>query len=616
MSVVGRGVVEGYLTPEEVARICARQGSAQLPLDGKRVHRPHPGRHADDADAADVRHPRARARAARRGARLSRRARHAHADERRAAEPRWSAGRSSTAAPATRRIFNHRWDDPGDVRDARNDSRARDRGAHRRPAAAGRAGRAQPPRRRVRPRPHLRSGLSARGRRLLGRHEVSLPGHRRAARSSTSRTGSARSSRAPTCSARSTRRCARSSTAPRRCSQTPLSLLALVVTYEGVAGVFCGDAGTRRVAAGGRAVGAASHRLARRAVRSRADGDAGDVQDLWTAAKGVYKTEPAVADGGEVVVYAPHVREASHVHGRVIDEIGYHCRDYFLAQWDRFGGYPGGILAHSTHVKGLGTFDARPRRRGAAHHGDARDRHSAASSCEHLNLGYLDPAEVDLDRVVDRHRAARACMVPRAGEMLVPRREASGRIGGDNVKYAMGVVGLGVMGANLARNIESRGFPVVGYDLDAAKAQAFVERSGEGQGGRPPPTARRRLMAMLERPRRILDRWCPPGKPVDSVIAHLQAAPRGGRHPDRRRQLVLRRHRSPLGRARVGRLSLRRRRRVGRRGRRAARAGDHARRTARRRGTRSRRSCARSPPRPKTASRASRTWARAAPATT
>ena len=42
----------------------------------------------------------------------------------------------------------------------------------------------------------------------------------------------------------------------------------------------------------------------------------------------------------------------------VIDEIGYHCRDYFLAQWDRFGEYPGGILAHSTHVKGLGTYDA------------------------------------------------------------------------------------------------------------------------------------------------------------------------------------------------------------------------------------------------------------------
>ena len=90
-------------------------------------------------------------------------------------------------------------------------------------------------------------------------------------------------------------------------------------------------------------------------------------EDLWTAAKGAYKTEPVVADGGEVIIYAPHVREVSHVHGRLIEEIGYHCRDYFLAQWDRFGGYPGGILAHSTHVKGLGTYDAGARRRDAAH---------------------------------------------------------------------------------------------------------------------------------------------------------------------------------------------------------------------------------------------------------
>jgi 6-phosphogluconate dehydrogenase len=40
------------------------------------------------------------------------------------------------------------------------------------------------------------------------------------------------------------------------------------------------------------------------------------------------------------------------------------------------------------------------------------------------------------------------------------------------MSYAMGVVGLGVMGANLARNIESRGFRVMGYDLDPRKAAA------------------------------------------------------------------------------------------------------------------------------------------------
>ena len=91
-------------------------------------------------------------------------------------------------------------------------------------------------------------------------------------------------------------------------------------------------------------------------------------EDLWTAAKGVYKTEPAVADGGEVIIYAPHVSEVSHVHGRLIDEIGYHCRDYFLAQWDRFGS----IRAASSRTRrtsrawARSTRDAASRRRASA----------------------------------------------------------------------------------------------------------------------------------------------------------------------------------------------------------------------------------------------------------
>ena len=47
--------------------------------------------------------------------------------------------------------------------------------------------------------------------------------------------------------------------------------------------------------------------------------------DLWVGGKGMYKMEPVVADGGEIVIYAPHIREVSHVHGALIDEIGYHC---------------------------------------------------------------------------------------------------------------------------------------------------------------------------------------------------------------------------------------------------------------------------------------------------
>jgi len=137
--------------------------------------------------------------------------------------------------------------------------------------------------------------------------------------------------------------------------------------------------------------------------------------DLWTAAKGMYKMEPAVADGGEVVIYAPHITEVSYTHGKLIDEIGYHCRDYFMKQWDKFKGYPGGVLAHSTHVKGLGTYDPEtgietPRIRVTLATGIPAER------CRRINLGYLNPETINL-KDWEREREG-TLVVPRAGEML------------------------------------------------------------------------------------------------------------------------------------------------------------------------------------------------------
>jgi len=86
--------------------------------------------------------------------------------------------------------------------------------------------------------------------------------------------------------------------------------------------------------------------------------------------------------------------------------------------------------------------------------------------------------------------------------------------------YSIGVVGLGVMGANLARNIESRGFGVAGYDLDAAKTASFLAGPAKGANitGVNSPEA---LMARLEPPRRVLV-MVPAGPAVDSVIALLR----------------------------------------------------------------------------------------------
>jgi nickel-dependent lactate racemase len=138
--------------------------------------------------------------------------------------------------------------------------------------------------------------------------------------------------------------------------------------------------------------------------------------DLWTAGKGMYKIEPVVADGGEVFIYAPHITEVSYTHGRIIEEIGYHCRDYFLAQPERFAKYPGGVLAHSTHVKGLGTYDPTtdietPRVEVTLATGIAEER------CRRINLGYRDPATIDVADWTGHEREG-ILVVPRAGEML------------------------------------------------------------------------------------------------------------------------------------------------------------------------------------------------------
>ena len=138
--------------------------------------------------------------------------------------------------------------------------------------------------------------------------------------------------------------------------------------------------------------------------------------DLWTAAKAMYKTEPVVADGGEVVIYAPHLREVSFTHGRLLDQVGYHVRDYFLGQWDRFRDVPGAILAHSTHVKGTGTYDLatgveRPRIRVTLATGIPEER------CRRLALGYSDPAGIDPEEWENREDEG-LLVVHHAGEKL------------------------------------------------------------------------------------------------------------------------------------------------------------------------------------------------------
>ena len=97
-----------------------------------------------------------------------------------------------------------------------------------------------------------------------------------------------------------------------------------------------------------------------------------------------------------------------------IAEIGYHCRDYFVKQWDRFKDIHWGVLAHSTHLRGVGTYDAETGRE------RLRVRVTLATGippevCRAANLGYLDPATVDIARYASDPDTL---VVPRAGEVL------------------------------------------------------------------------------------------------------------------------------------------------------------------------------------------------------
>jgi hypothetical protein len=133
----------------------------------------------------------------------------------------------------------------------------------------------------------------------------------------------------------------------------------------------------------------------------------------------MYKLEPVVADGGELIIYAPHIHEVSSVHGETIRRIGYHCRDYFLKQWDAFKDESWGVLAHSTHVRGIGTFDDGVER--------CRIRVTLATGiseavCREINLGYRDPATIRVEDFEGREHEG-VLYVPKAGEMLYQLEE-------------------------------------------------------------------------------------------------------------------------------------------------------------------------------------------------
>ena len=195
----------------------------------------------------------------------------------------------------------------------------------------------------------------------------------------------------------------------------PVSCLALVVSAEGASGIYFGSAIEAWKSAAELSSEQHIHWIDKpfkRVLSVMPD----LYRDMWTAAKGMYKAEPAIADGGEVVIYAPQITEFSCTHGSCLEKVGYHCRDYFLKQWTRFAEVPRGILAHSTHLKGQGAYDESTgvetsRINVTLATGISEER------CRAMNLGYLDPKSIDLEEWRGREDEG-IKLIPRAGEAL------------------------------------------------------------------------------------------------------------------------------------------------------------------------------------------------------
>lgn len=136
--------------------------------------------------------------------------------------------------------------------------------------------------------------------------------------------------------------------------------------------------------------------------------------ELWVAAKCMYKMEPVVAKGGTLIIYAPHLKEISQVHGKIIRELGYHCLPYFTAQWDKFKHYPGGVVAHSTHVRGSGSYENGVE---TCNVNVVLASQISKETCASINLGYMDPNTIKVEDYQNREDEG-VLAVPHAGEVL------------------------------------------------------------------------------------------------------------------------------------------------------------------------------------------------------
>ncbi|HVP17594.1 MAG TPA: lactate racemase domain-containing protein [Spirochaetia bacterium] len=195
---------------------------------------------------------------------------------------------------------------------------------------------------------------------------------------------------------------------------TPRACLAMVVRPDGaLAGLYAGTPEEAWSLAAD--LSAQIHIIYKEAPFHTVLGRAPEMYDeLWTAGKVMYKLEPVVAPGGSLTIYAPHVRDISRTWGRYLERTGYHVRDWFLGRMEQFRDIPRGVLAHSTHVRGIGTFAdgvEKPRIDVVLATGISED------TCRKINLGYRDPSTVRVEDYRGKEDEG-VLFVDHAGEIL------------------------------------------------------------------------------------------------------------------------------------------------------------------------------------------------------
>jgi nickel-dependent lactate racemase len=146
--------------------------------------------------------------------------------------------------------------------------------------------------------------------------------------------------------------------------------------------------------------------------------------DLWTGSKCMTTLEAVVEDGGTLVLLAPHVTQPAAAHGDWHERIGYHVRDWLLADLGRFADVPRVVLGDLTLLAGSGSFqDGIERRR-------IRVRIASGISeerCRRMGLEWADPAAYPPEALEGRE-AEGILVVRDAGEMLY--RLADGSVPG------------------------------------------------------------------------------------------------------------------------------------------------------------------------------------------